>query len=64
MNTLKLVNKQNVEIITIVSAVVPDVGEYIWINKSVKNPDSRKIIGRVFDLNERLGKLDITLIVE
>lgn len=64
MNKIIIVNNKSEILFTLESQFVPEVGEYIWFDNTVANSDSRKVTGRVVDLNKTSKKFEITLIVE
>lgn len=64
MNKIKIVNNKSELIIEIESSFVPAEGEYIWLDSSMENADSRKVIGRVIDVDKTRKRLNITLVVE
>ncbi|MDR4892297.1 MULTISPECIES: hypothetical protein [unclassified Chryseobacterium] len=64
MNKIKIVNKKSELIIEIESSFVPAEGEYIWLDSSMENADSRKVIGRVIDVDKTRKRINITLVVE
>lgn len=62
MNKITLMDKKGNVIKEIESAFVPNEGELIWLDRSIKNSDFRKVTGRVIDVVNR--KFVITLILE
>jgi|GEM_PF-4682640 len=65
MNKIKVVDK-NSNLITWIedASFVPNVGEYIWLDSTVENSDSRKVTGRVIDVDKNNRRFIITLVVE
>lgn len=64
MNRIIIVNNKSEVLFTLESSFVPEVGEYIWFENTIKNSDSKKVTGRVIDLNKNHKRFEITLIVE
>ncbi|MGL6129145.1 hypothetical protein [Chryseobacterium artocarpi] len=64
MNKIKIVNKNSELIIEVESSFVPAEGEYIWLDSSIENSDSRRVVGRVIDVDKIRKRLNITLVVE
>lgn len=64
MNKIKIVNKNSELIIEVESSFVPADGEYIWLDSSIENSDSRRVVGRVIDVDKIRKRLNITLVVE
>jgi hypothetical protein len=62
MNKVIIMDKQGNKIKEIESTFIPNEGEYIWLDQTIERSDSRKVTGRVIDVEGR--KFVITLIVE
>lgn len=62
MNKITIMDKKGNVIKEIKSAFVPSVGETIWLDRSMKNPDFRNVTGRVIDVVN--GTFEIHLFVD
>lgn len=62
MNKIVIMTNKGKVLKEIKSAFVPNVGETIWLDRSIKNADFRNVTARVIDLVN--GQFEITLLVE
>lgn len=63
MNKIKIVRGSE-ELASIESSFVPEIGEVLWFDSSIKNPVFYTVDGRVFDVDLKRNRLNVTLLVK
>lgn len=64
MTKVIIQNKKGTTLKELYSYFVPNEGEYIWLDSTVNNSDSRRVTGRVIDIDHQKNIFVVTLIVE